>query len=164
MLQHADWNTRKFFKHFSWKFTGIIVMYLVNYTSELFKGALNNNWNNSWVNKKSDIFTKTQKLGRIDRFQVSVSWILEFLKKKKWYKRDCPPWKLNFKFKNSICGRSLFHFQIQYHEAGKLIQTEQTCRNWATQIEFLNVKTLKNFGLRRAYSYFVHYDSKSWIT
>jgi hypothetical protein len=53
-------------------FIGIIVMYLVNYTSELFKGALNNNWYYSSVNKKSDIFTKTQKLGRIDRFQVSV--------------------------------------------------------------------------------------------
>jgi hypothetical protein len=44
----------------------------------------------------------------------------EFLTKK-WYKRNSPPWKWNFKFKNSTCGRSLFHFQIQYHEAGKLI-------------------------------------------
>jgi hypothetical protein len=35
------------------------------------------------------IFTKTQKLGIIDRFQVSVSWILN---QKKWYKRNCPPW------------------------------------------------------------------------
>ena len=38
-------------------------MYLVNYTSQLFKGASNNNWSNSQANKKSDIFTKTQKLG-----------------------------------------------------------------------------------------------------
>ena len=66
-------------------------MYLVNYTSELFKGALNNNWNNSWVNKKSDIFTKTQKLGRIDRFQVSVLWILEFMTKRSDIKEIARP-------------------------------------------------------------------------
>jgi hypothetical protein len=32
-------------------------------------------WIIFWVNKKSDIFTKTQKLRIIDRFQVSISWI-----------------------------------------------------------------------------------------
>ena len=82
---------KEIFKHFNWKFTGIIVMYLVNYTSELFKGALNNNWNNSWVNKKSDIFTKTQKLGRIDRFQVSVLWTLEFMTKRSDIKEIARP-------------------------------------------------------------------------
>ena len=66
-------------------------MYLVNYTSELFKGALDNNWSNSQANKKSDIFTKTQKLGRIDRFQVSVLWTLEFMTKRSDMKEIARP-------------------------------------------------------------------------
>jgi hypothetical protein len=57
-------------------------MYLVNYASELFKGALNNNWNSSWVNKNSDTFTKTQKLGRIDRFRVKYREFQNFNQKK----------------------------------------------------------------------------------
>ena len=51
------------------------------------------------------IFTKTQTLGIIDRFQVSIiSWILN---QKKWYKRNCPPSKWNFK--NSICVAQFRH-------------------------------------------------------
>ena len=61
-------------------------------------------WIIFWVNKRSDIFTKTQTLGIIDRFQVSIPWILN---QKKWYKRNCPPWKWNFK--NSICVTQFRH-------------------------------------------------------
>ena len=39
----------------------------------------------------SDIFTKTQKLGRIDRFQVSVLWTLEFMTKKSDIKEIARP-------------------------------------------------------------------------
>ena len=44
-------------------------------------------------------------MGIIDRFQVSIiSWILN---QKKWYKRNCPPSKWNFKI--SICVAQFGH-------------------------------------------------------
>jgi hypothetical protein len=48
-------------------------MTLVNCARELFKSALNNNWNNALHQQE-----KNQKFGIIDRFQVSISSILEY--------------------------------------------------------------------------------------
>ena len=111
-------------------------------------------WIIFWVNKKSDIFTKTQTLGIIDRFQVSIiSWILN---QKKWYKRNCPPSKWNFK--NSICVAQFRHVCSVGIILPALWYWLWKWKSERPQIEFLNLKFHFQGGQFLLYHFFL-----SWI-